>query len=104
MLAVASDTHSLPRSRDLCLSEDEGLRNAALKLLQSSAYTSLRGLRCEVKEGVVAVHGSVPTYYLKQMAQTLINRLGSIRSVSNMVEVRFAENANIHAFPSLQSL
>jgi hypothetical protein len=68
--------------------DDDGLRIAALKLLQSSGYTALRRLRCEVTDAVVIVHGVLPSYFLKQMAQTIIQRLEGIQSVMNLVEVR----------------
>ncbi len=68
--------------------EDDGLRTAALKVLRSSGYPSLRRLRCEVAEAVVRVHGVLPSYYLKQMAQVILQRLDGIRSVINLVEVR----------------
>jgi osmotically-inducible protein OsmY len=67
---------------------DDALRVAALKLLHSNGYTALRRLRCEVTEGVVVVHGVVPSYYLKQMVQTIVRRLKGIQGVMNLVEVR----------------
>ena len=67
---------------------DDGLRIAALKLLHSSGYTAMQRLRCEVTDAVVIVHGILPSYYLKQMAQTIIQRLEGIQSVMNLVEVR----------------
>jgi hypothetical protein len=51
---------------------DEGLRAAALGLLQASGYSALRGLRCEVTEAVAVVHGVLPSYHLKQMAQAAV--------------------------------
>jgi hypothetical protein len=45
-------------------------------LLQSSAYAAVRRLHCEVAEAVVFMYGVVPSYFLKQMAQTLIRQLG----------------------------
>jgi hypothetical protein len=36
---------------------------------------------------VVVVHGIIPSYYLKQMAQTVVLRLDGIHSVRNLVEV-----------------
>ena len=38
------------------------------------------------------VHGIVPSYYLKQMAQTIIQRLEGVQSVMNLVEVREADS------------
>jgi hypothetical protein len=67
---------------------DDSLRTAAMSLLQSSGYAALRGLRCEVTDSVVIVQGVVPSYFLKQMAQTVIRRLDGIETVRNLVEVR----------------
>lgn len=79
---------------------DDALRVAAHKLLHSNGYTALRRLRCEVTEGVVIVHGVVPTYYLKQMVQTIIRRLEGIQGVMNLVEVQDAEYTDVTACES----
>jgi hypothetical protein len=50
-------------------------------------------LRCEVTEAVVVVQGVVPSYFLKQMAQAVVQRLGGIRGLRNLVEVRVAEGS-----------
>ncbi len=73
-----------------CL-EDHDLRTAANNLLQASGYAALGHLRCDVNEAVVVVRGVVPSFYLKQMAQTVIRQLGGVRSVTNLVEVRVTE-------------
>jgi hypothetical protein len=83
-------TSSSQQSHDLCGREDAGLRSAAMKLLQSSGYAALRRLQCEIKEGVVIVHGIVASYFLKQMAQAVIQQLDGIQKVTNLVEVRVA--------------
>jgi hypothetical protein len=75
------------------LREDDRLRFAAMKLLQSSGYSALRRLRCEATEAVIAVHGVLPSYYLKQMAQSAIQRLEGIRGVTNLVEVQATHSA-----------
>ena len=86
MLTATSSSHGGQQYR--LGPDDDGLRIAALKLLQSSGYTVLRRLRCEVTDAVVIVHGILPSYYLKQMAQTIIQRLEGVQSVMNLVEVR----------------
>ena len=73
---------------------DDGLRIAALELFQSSGYIALRSLRCEVTDAVVIVHGVLPSYYLKQMAQTILHRLDGIESVLNLVEVRETDSCH----------
>jgi hypothetical protein len=73
--------------------ENDRLRFAAMKLLQSSGYSALRRLTCEATEAVIAVHGVLPSYYLKQIAQSAIHRLEAIRGVTNLVEVQATHSA-----------
>jgi hypothetical protein len=42
--------------------------------LSHSPYWSLRQLACEVEQGRVVVRGTVPSYYLKQIAQTVASQ------------------------------
>lgn len=69
-------------------SHDDGLRIAALRLLQTSGFVGLRRLHCEVAGAVVIVQGHVASFYLKQMAQVVVQRLDGIRGVRNLIEVR----------------
>jgi len=62
-------------------------------VLHSSPYAAIRRLHCEVTEAVVFVYGVVPSYFLKQVAQTLLKQLEGILNVSNMVEVRGGQAA-----------
>jgi osmotically-inducible protein OsmY len=87
MKAALSSSDALPCEAP-SYPEDVVLRTAAMERLESSGYTAVRKLRCEVAEAVVVVTGSVPSYYLKQMAQAMVQRLEGIRRVVNLVEVR----------------
>lgn len=60
---------------------------AAQTLLSQSPYLPLRLLRCDFHEGVLAVRGRVPTFYLKQLAQTVVSRVPGVEQVANRVEV-----------------
>jgi osmotically-inducible protein OsmY len=42
--------------------------------LSHSPYWSLRRLACEVEQGRVVLRGTVPTYYLKQVAQAVASQ------------------------------
>ena len=97
MTPTLSSSDTIQRTRDFWPA-DKALRIAALMLFQSSGYTPLRRLRCEVKDAVVIVHGVLPSYYLKQMAQTILQRLDGIESVLNLVEVR--ETDSCHCWES----
>jgi hypothetical protein len=91
MTATASGPPTAQQPRPCCRLEDDGLRIAALKLLETSGYAALRHLRCEVTGAVVMVHGMAPSYFLKQMAQAVLQRLDGIRGVRNLVEVQVSE-------------
>ena len=87
MIAVSFPPETV-HSYGLSRQPDHGLRVAAQQVLQSSGYAALRRLRCEVRGAVVIVHGVLPSYYLKQVAQSVLQRLDGIRSVRNLVEVQ----------------
>jgi hypothetical protein len=72
---------------------DDRLCGAALGLLRSSGYRPLVRLNCEVHDGRAVLSGVVPTFYLKQLAQALLLRLGELQGVKNLVEVRPAGSA-----------
>lgn len=72
-----------------CTPLDENLRAAAQTLLRTSSFGALRELHCDVAEAVVVVQGHVASYYLKQMAQTiLLQHLDGMRGIRNLVQVR----------------
>lgn len=55
--------------------------------LRKSGYPELRLIACVFHEGVLTLRGRVTTYYLKQMAQTLIRELESVGEINNRLEV-----------------
>ncbi len=70
---------------------DDGLCLAATDVLRSSGYGQLKRLRCQVVAGVVTILGTVPSFFLKQLAQESILRLDQVRQIRNLVQVRRAE-------------
>jgi hypothetical protein len=88
MTMTAPSCQAAQRFTGLASPGDEGLHQAAVKALELSGYSALRRLRCEVSEAVVVVHGVVPSWFLKQMAQVLLLRLDGVRGVANRVSVR----------------
>jgi hypothetical protein len=49
-------------------------------------------LRCEMIGTMLIVRGLVPSFYLKQMAQTILQRVDGVAGVTNLVEVQRAES------------
>jgi osmotically-inducible protein OsmY len=51
--------------------------------LKQSPYLSSRQLRFETRQGRVVLHGTVASYYQKQMAQEAVRRLEGVDHVEN---------------------
>ncbi len=60
---------------------------AAEARLHRSQYVELRGICCEFHEGVLTLRGQVPSYYLKQMAQSLVDRIPGVLQLDNQLDV-----------------
>lgn len=56
--------------------------------LAASGYPSLRNVQCEVSEDVMVLSGTVSSYYLKQMAQTVAGQTDGVGRVKNRLQVR----------------
>jgi hypothetical protein len=77
-----------PNSETGLLQTDACLTSRANGEFRRSAYAGLRSLQARVQEGVVRIEGSVPTYFLKQMAQSLLQQVcGPEASIDNRVKV-----------------
>jgi hypothetical protein len=62
-------------------------RSGAGKALNESPIDALRGLHIEETDDEVVITGSVPTYYLKQLAQEAILPVLGRRELFNRVTV-----------------
>lgn len=60
---------------------------AATSRLRKSNYHELHLISCVFHEGVLTLRGRVSTFYLKQIAQTLIASLEGVERVNNRLEV-----------------
>jgi len=63
------------------------VEGAARARYLDSGYAILRTVRCDFHEGVLTLRGHVPSYYLKQIAQTLVGQLDHVELVENRLEV-----------------
>jgi len=55
--------------------------------LRKSPYVPLRNVSCSFREGVLTLCGRVPSYYLKQIAQSLMSDLPAVREIRNELSV-----------------
>jgi osmotically-inducible protein OsmY len=67
--------------------QDGSIRENANRVLRETGYAPLRCITCEVSNGVVELSGSVPSFYVKQLAQAVVLRLEQIRGVENRLHV-----------------
>lgn len=55
--------------------------------LRKNAHHGLTYVTCEIREGMAILHGKVPRYYLKQMAQEIAKNSEGVDSVVNRIQV-----------------
>lgn len=55
--------------------------------LRRSPYLPLREVHCECGGGVLRLWGSLPSYYLKQLAQETVKGLEGVGEIINQIEV-----------------
>jgi hypothetical protein len=67
---------------------DETVRVAALAALHATGYRPLSELRCEVCDGVATLFGVLPSFYLLQLAQQVLQELPQIKRVRNNATVQ----------------
>jgi osmotically-inducible protein OsmY len=55
--------------------------------LQHCPYPELKNVFCSFHEGVLTLRGRVSSYYLKQLAQTVVGGLAGVMELNNQLEV-----------------
>jgi len=68
---------------------DARLGALARKALAASGYSPVSALDCHVSEGVVVLRGVVNSYYMKQIAQESVRRLGLADRIDNRITVQY---------------
>jgi hypothetical protein len=63
------------------------LAHLAEKSIRKNPYLALRNITCESRDGVLFLRGSVPSYYLKQVAQTAVASVVGVGRIVNCIEV-----------------
>ncbi len=57
------------------------------RALHGSSHCGLRAVRCHYADGRVTLSGEVVSYYLKQVAQTIVGRMPQVQRVYNQLRV-----------------
>ena len=72
--------------------DGDNLCGRAVLVLRSSVYHPLRLVRVEVDGGaVITLRGTVPSFYLKQMAQEAVRALGQVVNELEVCPAREAQ-------------
>jgi osmotically-inducible protein OsmY len=64
--------------------------------MRKSAYLELRRISTTFRGGVLSLHGNVSSYYLRQMAQALVQGLEGIEEIDNQLEVTAPRNSRVN--------
>lgn len=56
--------------------------------LAATGYAALQNVYCEAREDTLILSGVVPSYYMKQVAQTVAGKMDGIKHIENCLEVR----------------
>ncbi len=59
--------------------------------IRKASHLTGRILRYEARNGNVTLHGTVGSYFQKQIAQEAIRRIDGVHSVTNLLEVAWSE-------------
>lgn len=62
---------------------------AGARFRRMNRYFVLRSVACEYHEGVLILRGRAPSFYLKQVAQTLAGKVDGVEIVVNRLVVDY---------------
>ncbi len=65
------------------------------RALRSSSHCGLRKVQCKFSDGNATLSGEVMSYYLKQIAQTVVGRLPQVTHVNNQLRVVEFDNPQV---------
>lgn len=87
--------HGMTASSVLMLEEaahvaahDRSIVDAAYRALRASGYGQLLRVQVYCDDGRVTLQGRLPTFYLKQVAQSALRTIHGIRDIDNDIKVQ----------------
>src|SRR5436190_11954328 len=84
MSSVISHRH---HSADVHGDMDRRIAELAASRLRSQSYFLLRAVSCHAEGGVLTLRGTLPSYYLKQVAQSIAATVPGVARVVNQISV-----------------
>jgi osmotically-inducible protein OsmY len=55
--------------------------------LRRNPYLALKGVTCDLHDGVLVLRGRLPSYHLKQVAQEAVASLAGVERIDNQIQV-----------------
>ena len=86
--AVAEDWIQVFGKQPLARDGSRRLRTDVRRALRAASYPALSRARVFLSDGCIVLRGIVPSYHVKQVAQEIAMRVGSVHKVINLLEVR----------------
>ena len=68
-------------------SQSTALTRRVMEQLAGGSYAVLRNVECFEQEGRIVLRGSVPSFFLKQMAQSIVAKVPGVATVDNQLVV-----------------
>jgi osmotically-inducible protein OsmY len=56
-------------------------------VLRQSSYGEIRNVSCTFHKGVAILHGRVGSFYIKQVAQTILAKVDDVKEIVNRLQV-----------------
>jgi osmotically-inducible protein OsmY len=66
---------------------DQAIAEEAQRRLRASGYVSLRSVKCKCRNNIVTLSGRLPSFYLKQLAQTEVLAVPFVAALVNNIDV-----------------
>jgi hypothetical protein len=67
--------------------EKETIQDEARMRLRESPYRELRDVTCDFHEGELTLQGRVPSFFLKQVAQSIVFVMERVDIINNRIDV-----------------
>ncbi len=78
---------SLPTATTVVSNPGAGVLQSIERRLRESSYYYLRTISAAYESGVITLRGRVPTFYLKQTVQSIVEKTEGVERVVNLVDV-----------------
>ena len=59
----------------------------AKRRLHGNSHQALKNISCTYQDGLLVLQGTLPTYYLKQVAQETLARMEGVERIENRIQV-----------------